>query len=804
MKILVSLYVALVLLISSVAMQAQISISGLIRDASTGESLIGANIADTSYSNGTYTDNNGHFMLVLKIPAIVVVSYIGYETQCISIKSLHDTILNINMISGEILEEIVVKADQFRKSEVIKIGSDVLQRSPSLSGKPDVIKSLQLMPGIMPQSEASSIMLVRGGNPGENSYQLDQAPMVYVNHLGGFMSVFNPDIINSIDLYKSNFPARYGGKLSSILNITQKDGNNNALNGNLQFGITDVSFMIEGLLWPNTTFILTGRKSIFDLYMLATSALSSGMGASMFYGFHDINAKLSWKPDARSHLHLSFYYGDDYLNYYAKNSDKYTSNRNTLTNIWGNIMASAGWKYVLTPRFFFESHFAYNRYRLREKQFFNYADGLIINYFQSNFLSRLDVINLNTSGKWQANSVIKLEFGINEMLSNLLPSYYKTSNNISPVVAIKATTSETALFAESVFDLPSRFRLITGGRLTYYRNGNNAKWFPEPRIIIQKQLSEKHQISLGFMQVNQFSHLLFTSGSIINNEVWIPADNIVAPAFSDQINLGWTSEIDKRNLRIDINLYHKTLSNLTTYKDGFSNLKGNSQWYSKIETGGKGGAIGLELMLTKKFKGWNATASYALSKAWRKFPEINKGEKFDFDFDRPHALSLLIDKQINQKVTLSAAWVFQSGLPYTPVSGRHLSSVLDDEGNITLEEVLIYGERNSSRMKSYHRLDVSVSINKHNKRNQLLSSWTFGLYNAYNRKNPVYYYLVDNQTKDFFQPTQSNPSDIDPAMYQLSLFTIIPNISYKRNLWVKGDKAEKSFKHKLNKLIYYE
>lgn len=250
MKILVSLYVALVLLISSVAMQAQISISGLIRDASTGESLIGANIADTSYSNGTYTDNNGHFMLVLKIPAIVVVSYIGYETQCISIKSLHDTILNINMISGEILEEIVVKADQFRKSEVIKIGSDVLQRSPSLSGKPDVIKSLQLMPGIMPQSEASSIMLVRGGNPGENSYQLDQAPMVYVNHLGGFMSVFNPDIINSIDLYKSNFPARYGGKLSSILNITQKDGNNNALNGNLQFGITDVSFMIEGLLLP--------------------------------------------------------------------------------------------------------------------------------------------------------------------------------------------------------------------------------------------------------------------------------------------------------------------------------------------------------------------------------------------------------------------------------------------------------------------------------------------------------------------------------------------------------------------------
>ena len=776
----------------------------MIRDASTGESLIGANIADTSFSIGTYTDNNGHFMLILKIPAVVVVSYIGYETQYLPIKTLHDTLLQINMMPGKVLKEIVVKADQFSKSEVIKIGSDALQRSPSLSGKPDVIKSLQLLPGIMPQSEASSVMLVRGGNPGENSYQLDHVPLIYVNHLGGFMSVFNPDIINSIDLYKSNFPARYGGKLSSVLNITQKDGNTNALNGNLQFGITDVSFMIEGPLKPNTTFILTGRKSIFDLYMLATSALSSGMGATMFYGFHDINAKLSWKPDARNHLHLSFYYGDDYLNYYAKSSNNSTSNKNTLTNIWGNIMASTGWKYLLSPRFFIESHLAYNGYRLREKQRFNYADGLVINHFQNKFLSRLDVVNLNAIGRWQAHSLIKMEFGINSLISNLLPSYYETSKDINPVEPIKASTSETALFAESVFDLPSRFRLIAGGRLTFYKNGNEANWFPEPRVTIQKQLSEKHQISLGVMQVNQFSHLLFTSGSIINNEVWIPADNIVPPAISNQINLGWTSEIYTPNLRLDINLYHKSLSNLTTYKDGFSNLKGNTQWYSKVETGGNGGAVGLELMVKKKIKGWNTTASYALSKAWREFPNINKGEKFDFDFDRPHAFSLLVDKQINQKVTFFAAWVFQSGLPYTPIVGRHLTSVLDDEGNITLDEVLIYGKRNSSRMKPYHRLDVSVTINKHNKKNQLYSSWTFGLYNAYNRKNPVYYYLVDNQTKDFFQPTQTNASDIDPAMYQLSLFTIIPNISYKRNLWVDSDKTKKTIKQKINKILFYE
>jgi hypothetical protein len=804
MKTLIPYFIALICLLGIVDVHAQTSISGVVRDQSTGECLIGANIADSSYTFGTSTDNNGHFMLVLKAPAQLGISFIGYQTQFISISYNRDTILQINMIPGKMLSEIVIKSDIFRKSDVIKISSDILQRTPSISGKPDVIKALQLMPGIMPQSEASSVMLVRGGNPGENSYQLDQVPMIYVNHLGGFMSVFNPDIINSLDLYKSNFPARYGGKLSSILNVTQKEGNNTALKGNMQFGITDVSFMIEGPLKRNTTFIFTGRKSVFDLFMLAASGLSDGMGAIMFYGFHDINTKVSWKPDSKNSLHLCFYYGDDYLNYYAKKSNQNSANKNTLTNIWGNIMGSMGWKYALSPKIFLESHIAYNRYRLREKQYFNYADDLNLNLFQSQFLSRVSVINLSTVGKWQVNRSIKMEFGANSLFSALLPAYSENSRDIATIDPIKSFTNETALFAEGSIDLPLKFRFVPGGRLTFYKNATYSAVLPEPRVTLQKQLGDNHQISIGYMRVHQFTHLLFTSGSIYSNEVWIPADNKVAPASSDQLNIGWTSDLDKQGLRFDLNLYHKSLNNLTTYKEGISNLKGNIQWYSKLENKGYGGAYGLEIMVNKKINGWNATASYSLSKAWRRFPRINKGEKYTFEFDRPHALSVLIDKQLNPRMTLSAAWIFQSGLPYTPIAGRHLSAILDDEGNTTLEEVLIYGERNSSRMKHYHRLDISLTVNRLNKNNQVFSSWTFGLYNAYNRRNPVYYYLVDDQTKDFFHPSQSNTAHIDPAIYQLSLFTIIPNISYKRNLWVAGARPKKSLKQKISKLFYHE
>jgi hypothetical protein len=792
----------LLLLAATLQAQDRYGVSGIVRDFETGERLIGANISAKGSTTGTVTDNNGHFVLLLNDPATIEISYIGYQTQTIGVKNQCDTLINISLVPGSLLGEVVVLANPFVRTGLIQISNEILQRTPSLSGKPDVIKALQLKPGVMQQSEASSLMLVRGGNPGENSYLLDQVPLIYVNHLGGFMSVFNPDIINGLELYKANFPARFGGKLSSVLNITQKEGNTTAWKGSVQAGITDFSLVAEGPLNTKTSFILAGRKSLFDVIFLAASGIGDGNNSTFFYGFHDINAKISWKPDAKNSLHLNLFQGDDYMNFYTKKSRENPANKNTLVNVWGNFMASAGWKHLLLPRIYVESHLAYSRYRVRESQLFKYKEEGNINIFQNKFLSSMDVASMNSTWKWQPVLDWKVEFGFNSALSKLLPGHTESTRDNPIVLKQTAVTSETAFFVDNIIDMPANFRTNVGGRLTIFNNKGYTAMLPEPRLELHKRLGVNQQISAGYMRVHQFAHLLFTPGSFMSNEVWIPADDYAIPSRADQFTFGWSADFFAKGLQTELSFYHKKLSNLTTYKEGFSNLMGNTGWHSKIETGGTGTAIGMELSAIKKTGNWNLYAAYTHSKATRHFSEINNGQAFVFDFDRPHAISLLIDHTLNKRMHITAAWVFQSGLPYTPVIGRYLAP--GSGPGFELMEVLVYGERNSARMKHYHRLDLSFTLNKLNTQNQVVSSWVFGVYNAYNRKNPVYYYLIDSESIYFFRPNYSGPEQVEPAMYQLSLFPIIPNISYKRNFGVGTDKKNKTLKEKFLNLIYHD
>lgn len=792
----------LLLLTASLQAQDRFSVSGIVRDSATGERLIGANITAKGSTTGTITDNNGYFVLLLNEPATINISYIGYETQTISIKHKRDTVIYISLTPGTTLGEVLVRADPFVRTGLIQISSEMLQRTPSLSGKPDVIKSLQLKPGVMGQSQASSLMLVRGGNPGENSYLLDQVPLIYVHHLGGFMSVFNPDIIHNLELHKANFPARYGGKLSSVLNITQKEGNPTAWKGSLQAGITDLSFSADGPLNQNTTFIFAGRKSLFGGLFWAASRLIEGNNATIIYGFHDINAKISWKPDVKNSLHLNIFQSDDYLNFYAKKSKENPANKNNLTNIWGNFMTSAGWKHMLSPRIYVESHLAYNRYRVRERHLFKYKEGVNINTVQSQFLSSMDKASLNSTWKWQPEMDWKVEFGFNSALSKLMPGHTETTRDNTAVSKLTALTTETAFFIDNIIDLPANFRANAGGRLTVFTNGGYSTLLPEPRLGLHKRLGANHQLSAGYMRVHQFAHMLFTPGSFMSNQVWIPADNFAIPSRADQFSIGWSTEFIERGLKAEINFYHKNMSDLTTYKEGFTNLKGNSAWHSKVETGGIGTAYGMEISASIENDAWHLYAAYTLSRATRRFPGINNGQAFIFDFDRPHTASLLLNHQLNKRMNISAAWVFQSGLPYSPVIGRYLAPA---EGpGFDMMEVLVYGERNSARMKHYHRLDLSFNLNKLNAQNQIISSWSFGVYNAYNRKNPVYYYFIDSESIYFFRPNYTGPAQVDPAMYQLSLFPIIPNISYRRNFGVDTGRPKLSFKQILLNLIKHD
>jgi hypothetical protein len=786
---------------ATLSAQTQQRVSGFVTDAITGERLIGATVSVPG--RGVATDNNGYFVFSHTGSDSITVSFVGYTPFHLWADSRSDTIVNVTLNPGRELAEIQITASPPARNNVARLSMAELYSLPSLSGKPDVMRALQFLPGIMSQSEGSSLLLVRGGNPGENIYLFDNVPIIYVNHFGGFMSVFNPDIINSLDVYKGNFPSRYGGKLSSIVNISQREGNKSRFEGSYHIGITDVSVSLEGPLHDNMSIIFTGRKTLFDLLFFAASSLSEGNSANVFYGFHDVNTKLSWKPNTRNSLHLNLFQGDDYFNFTNKKSKENPDDRSRMIYIWGNWMISGGWKHVASPRLFSESNISFTRYRNKEKQTLSYKNDETLVKQNFKYISSVDMFTAVSNWKYQATDGWDVNFGLNSNLAILLPVYSELPFQSLDVRFETIPTIENALYLENHIKLPFNAELVAGVRGVHFNNGRYSTIRPEPRFSLLKNIGTNHQINLGYMQVNQFSHLLFTPGSLFSNEVWIPAEKNILPSRSNQYTLGWMGSFAKGGYQSEVNLYYKDLSDLATYKEGFTHLRADENWRSKIESGGKGEAWGMEFMLRKTSGNYTGFASYTYSRATRAFPNINNGETFPFEFDRPHSISLAISHHFSKRISINATWVFQSGLPYTPVLARQLTPSLEHEEDELpfLYETFIYGERNSARMKHYHRLDVSFTFNKFNEANQLRSVWTLGLYNAYNRKNPVFYYYSTDHMSGFSNPDNPGMEYQPSKMYQLAIFPIIPTVSYKHYL---GRSQRKSFKERLQKLLYHD
>jgi hypothetical protein len=783
----------------------QTRVSGFVMDAHSGERLIGANVSEKETFNGCITDNNGYFNILINTPAGLRISYTGYTFSDILIVSEKDTLIEILLTPGKELSEVVIQAKGTIKPNVTKMSMNELLSIPSLSGKPDVIKALLLQPGIKSQSEGSSLLLVRGGNPGENLYLFDNVPVIYVNHLGGFMSVFNPDIINSIALYKGGFPARYGGKLSSVVDITQKEGSLSGPQGSYSIGITDFSLLLEGPIKKNASYIFTGRKTLFDILTIAGSSLGKGNSYILGYGFHDLNGKISWRPNAKNSFHFNIYQGDDYLNYWSKKDKQNPDNKNHMITIWGNWLLSMHWKRVISKNLFAEQTISYTRYRLGERQNFTYKTENDITTNKSRYLSSLQDFSIQSGWKYQPVKDWTVNFGMKTSLMIHLPNYEFNSGQLLQIEKQRTETIESALYLDNSFDLGNGFKVDAGLRFVKFLASGYNPSVLEPRLIIYKDLNKNHQLNMSYMRINQFTHLLYTAGNIMGNEIWIPSDKEIKPSMSNQYTFGWTGIFADGSYQAEMNLYYKTMENLTTYKEGFISLKGVNNWHSKVVSGGKGEAYGVELLIRKTKGAWTGFAGYGWSNATRQFPAINQGNKFLFDYDRPHSASIFIQHKFSEKLTFNAAWAFQSGLPYTPVAGKQLTISLEpgEDGEPVYYETFIYGERNSARMKNYHRLDLGLTVNKIGANNKVKSSWTFSVYNAYNRKNPVYYYYNTSASGEIINPETSGIGYKPNNMYQLSLFPIIPMVSYKRYFDSKNENKE-TFKKKLNKWLYHE
>jgi hypothetical protein len=764
----------LLLALLSVSAFAQHRIAGFVTDKLTGEKLIGANIVETGTANGTMANSNGYFSMVTKSGNIQV-SFIGYKPTSLSFKN--DTLITIVLEGDGLLDEIVVKGNQTKRFNVSTLSQHEMQSIPSLGGKPDVLKALQLLPGIQAQQEGSSLLNVRGGNPGENLYLIDNTPLIYVNHLGGFASVFNPDMINGIEVYKGGFPPKYGGKLSSVIAITQREGDRSKLKGSYSLGVTDASFSVEGpLLNDKASFIVTGRKTLIDLFMLGASGLIDGNDVFVMYGFHDINGKFSWHPDGKNSFYVNLYQGDDYIKFWNKDR-KPSKEKFSMGNSWGNWMASVRWNRAISSRLFVDNAFSLTHYRLKVAT--SYYSATIADTVDYKNLYYSSVQDMSLRSDWQLQ-VIKdwdLEFGGKATLFTHIPNKIEITG--SEIAAYERVhTTEAALYLNNRFTLFDAVDGDVGARLVNYHSGSFSHWAFEPRVMLNARLSPTQTLNLTWQQVNQYAHLAFTSGSIMNNEIWIPADENIAPSNSTQYSVGWKGQFFDNVIESELNLYYKELNNLATYKEGYNNLMGDGGWRSKIETGGSGTAKGVELLVRKVIGKWTGFMGYTYSNATRQFPGINKGKEYVFDYDRPHSFSINVNRKLNEKWSFNASWVYQTGLPYTSVLGRQLTPTteVDEEGNPQYVEAFIYGERNSSRMKDYHRLDIGATLTtktKHGRKAQ----WNFSVYNVYNRHNPSSYYYATQKDGSMNYDYTGTYKPLN--QYQISIFPIIPSVSYK-------------------------
>ena len=423
---------------------------------------------------------------------------------------------------------------------------------------------------------------------------------------------------------------------------------------------------------------------------------------------------------------------------------------------------------------------SFSRYRLRHLVDFLRKDSNSGDIFVRNYVSSVSDLSARSNFKIHLLKGWSVNLGLQSSILNYMPNKTEQSHYVIQFEPEHLKVFESSLYGENRINVGDRFEANLGLRLQHYQHQDYQNVSLEPRINADIRIFNAQHLVFNYMSVSQNTHLMVTQGSLFRNEVWVPSDATIAPARNTQYSLSWVGSFKKDLIRAEVTAYTKSMIDLSTYKEGYSNLIGDGDWQSKIVSGGTGQSKGIEFMVKKNRGNWTGFVSYAYTQTTRTYPGINNGKEFVFDYNRPHTFSININKQINQSWKANLTWIFQSGLPYTPVIGRHYTLNPDRffNGYPDYYETLLYGKRNSATMRDYHRLDVGLSYETTTKRNRK-AIWTFSVYNLYNRKNPNYYFYdtgykqgrIDNPKNwDTFKPTN---------LYQMSFFPIIPSVSFK-------------------------
>ncbi len=766
---LLAISILLFLLPVNSSAQTKRTLNGIIKDAQTGETLIGASIKlSGKVQSGAITNAYGFYSLSVPVGDYQLsVSYIGYQTSQQTLVIDKDIRLNLNLNNDNELEEVTINA--VKKNDnvvnpqlgVEKINVKEIRNIPVLLGERDILKTLQLLPGIKSAGEGNSGFYVRGGSTDQNLILLDEAPVYNASHLLGFFSTFNSDAIKDVTVYKGGMPAQYGGRLASVLDIKMNDGNKKEYTFEGGIGLIASRLKVEGpIVKDKGSFMISGRRTYADAFLAFSSDSSINQNTLYFY---DLNAKANYQVNDKNTLFLSGYFGRDKLGL-----------SETFGFDWGNATATLRWNHLFSNRLFSNTSLIYSNYNYIIENF------LEDNNFKVN--SKIRDYNLKQDFQYALSNKHNLKFGINAIHHTISPGRLSTSG----VSSVNETTIENrkgielAAYISDEWSVSEKLNLVYGLRLSqfslfgpgnfsdYDADGNtiNTTTFssgeivksyfnPEPRISASYLVSPSSSIKASYTRNTQNIHLMSNSTATSPTDLYIMNSNNVKPEIADQVAAGFFKNFNDDKYEFSSEIYYKYMQNQIEYRSG-TDLRGNRNVEADLLFG-DGRAYGIELFLKKKYGRFNGWVGYTLSRTDRQFDDINNGKRFVAKQDRTHDLSLVGIFKASNRWTLSSTFVYNTGNAVTFPSGKY---------QINDKTVFYYTERNGYRTPDYHRLDFAATLEaKPGKKFQ--SSWSFSVYNVYNRQNP---FSID------FRDDPDDPSRTQAV--RTTLFGVIPSVSW--------------------------
>ncbi|WP_253906595.1 TonB-dependent receptor domain-containing protein [Chitinophaga sp. SYP-B3965] len=766
------------------------TLSGYVEDQASGERLIGVSLAVPEFQAGTTSNNFGFFSITLPADSIRIrLSYMGYQRVDTMIELKNDTRLNFKLVpDNRLLDVVTVRASREERIQessqmsMINLPASQIAAMPRFFGEADLLKTLQLLPGVKQGTEGTSALLVRGGTPDQNLILLDGAPLYNPSHLLGIFSTFNTSALKDVTLYKGAFPARYGGRLSSVVDVSTKDGDMRELHGDFTIGLLASQITVEGPIKKDkTSFIVSGRRTYTDLVArpFIKGSFDREVDKFIMY-FYDVNAKVQHVISDKDRLFFSLYHGRDKMRVSekleVKEPDNYRSESDLLIQ-WGNTTSTVRWNHIFSKNLFANTMLLGSRYEFKTRTFNEnlYQGEMIADKLQLN--SGIQDYGAKIDFDYRPRPAHTIRMGTSYMFRLFTPGTIRQSQTANGAVIVDSTSdnqrikgSEIDLYAEDDWTIHKKFKLNAGlhwsGFLVQGRFYNSL----QPRLSMRYLLPGDWGLKASYSRMTQYIHLLANNSVTLPTDLWVPATKRILPQQSDQYAIGIARNVFRNKFELSVEGYYKRMQNVIEYKEGADYITSsrNESWQDQV-TNGVGEAYGLEVLLQKKtgrFTGWMA---YTLAWSYRTLPEVNFGKKFPYKYDRRHDLHLVGMYKLRKNIELTGVWTYQSAQPYTVPLAEY--EVVRDPVRYpgwygTNADVEYINGRNNVRIAAYHRLDLGVNFIRQ-KRNGNVRTWNISVLNAYNKKN-AFYYLLNRYRADQTEATLTGTT----------LLPIMPSFSY--------------------------